>query len=75
MKIVKYFEESGLLIKGFSETIENEKKEQRGGFADMLLDTLGANFLRNVLSGKGVVKAANGTIRAEEKKSRPGQDF
>ena len=52
-----------------------KKKEQRGGFADMLLDTLGANFLRNVLSGKGVIKAANGTIRAEEEKSRPGQDF
>ena len=55
--------------------LKMKKKEQRGGFADMLLDTLGANFLRNVLSGKGVIKAANGTIRAEEEKSRPGQDF
>ena len=36
MKIVKSLEESGLLIKGFSETIKNEAKEQKGGFLEML---------------------------------------
>ena len=38
MKIVKSLEESGLLIKGVSETIKNEAKEQKGGFISMLLD-------------------------------------
>ena len=41
-KIVKSLEESGLLIKGISEAIENEAKEQKGGFFRMLLGTLGA---------------------------------
>ena len=42
MKIVKYFEKYGLLIKDVSETIQNEAKEQRGGFLCMLLGSLGA---------------------------------
>ena len=37
MKIVKSLEESGLLIKGISETIKNKAKEQKGGFLSMLL--------------------------------------
>ena len=45
MKIVKSLEECGLLIKGVSETIENESKEQKGGFLGMLLSTLAANLL------------------------------
>ena len=44
MKKVKYFEESGLLIKGVSETVKNEAKEQKGGFVRMLLDTLAASY-------------------------------
>ena len=32
IRIVKYLEDSGLLLKGVSETIQNEAKEQRGGF-------------------------------------------
>ena len=39
MKVVKLFRSSGLLIKGFSQTIKNEAKEQKGGFLGMLLDT------------------------------------
>ena len=42
MKIVKSIEESGLILKGISETIQNEAKEQRGGFLPMLLGTLSA---------------------------------
>ena len=49
MKIIKSLEESGLLIKGVSKTIKNEAKEQKGGFLIMLLDTLGANLLGNLL--------------------------
>ena len=48
MKIVKLLEESGLLIKGVSQTIKNELKEQKGGFTGMLLGTLGASLLGQV---------------------------
>ena len=68
MKIVKSCEESGLSIKGVSETIKNESKEQKRGFLGMLLGTLGASLLGNLLRGKGKTKAGEGTIRA-------GQDF
>ena len=50
-------EESGLLIKGVRETITNEAKEQKGGFPRMLLGTLGASLLGNLLTGKGTIRA------------------
>ena len=68
MRIVKSLEESGFLIKGVSETIKNEAKEQIGGFLGMLLGILGACLLRNLLTGKGTIGAGQGTIRG-------GQDF
>ena len=52
MKIIKSLEESGLFIKGVSETIKNEAKEQKGGFFSMLLGTLGATLFGNLLTGK-----------------------
>ena len=68
LKIVKSLEDSGVLLKGVSETIQNEAKEQRGGFLSMLLGTLGASLLVDVLSkglsGKGVIRAGEGTDRA-----------
>ena len=72
LKIVKSLEDSGVLLKGVSETIQHETKEQRGGFLSMLLGTLGASLLgdvlskvvSNVLSGRGVIRAGEGTIRA-----------
>ena len=51
MKIVKSLEGSGLLIKSFSETIKNESKEEKWGFLRMLLGTLCARLLRNLLTG------------------------
>ena len=71
MKIVKSFEESGLLIKSVSKTIKNEAKEQKGGFLSMLLGTLGVSLLANLLAGKGrirtgMIKASEGTIRADQ---------
>ena len=48
MKIVKILKTFGLLIKDVSETIQNETKEQEGGFLSMLLDTLGVDLLRNL---------------------------
>ena len=53
-KIVKSLEDSGLLLKGVSETIQNEAKEQKGGFLSMLLGTLGASLLENILAGKRI---------------------
>ena len=64
MKIVKSLEESGLLIKGVSETIKNEAKEQKEGFVEMLLGTLGASLLGNLLTGKAKIRAVEGAIRA-----------
>ena len=68
LKIVKSLENSGILLKGVSETIQHEAKEQRGGFLGMLLGTLGASLLGDVLSkglsGKGVIRAGERTIRA-----------
>ena len=57
MKITKSLEESWLLIKGVSETIENEAKEQKGRFLRILLCTLGASLLENLLTGRGTVRA------------------
>ena len=70
MKIIKSLEKSGLLIKCAGETIKNETKEQEGGFLGMLLGTLGASLLGNLLKsqGRGTIRAGKGTIRA-------GQDF
>ena len=71
LKIVKSLENSGLLLKGVSETIRHEAKEQRGGFLSMLLGTLGASLLDDILSGKGVIRAGEGTIRAGYGSKRP----
>ena len=50
MKIVKSLKDSGILLEGVSETIQNEAKEQKGGFLGMLLGTLG-----NMLTGNGII--------------------
>ena len=55
--IVKPLEDSSLLPEGVSETIQNDAKEQRGGFLIMLLDTLGTSLLGNILVGKGINRA------------------
>ena len=65
-KIIKCLEEHGILVKGVKDMIENEVKEQKGGFLGMLLGTLGASLLGNMLTGKGIVRAGEGIIRAGE---------
>ena len=64
MEIVKSLGNSGLLLKEVSETIQNEAKEQKGGFLGMLLGSLGASLLGNILVGKGINRAGEGIIRA-----------
>ena len=66
MKIVQAFENSNILLKGVIKTIKNEKKERKEGFLSMLLGTLGASFLGNLLSGKGIVRAGSGNKKGEE---------
>ena len=75
LKIANSLENSGVLLKGVSETIQHEAKEQRGVFISMLLGTLGASLLGDILSkslsGKGVIRAGEGTIRSAYGSKRP----
>ena len=65
IKIIKALENSGILLKGVSKTIKNETKELRRGFLSMLLGTLGASLLGNLLTGgKGIVRAGDEIVRA-----------
>ena len=64
IKIIEALENSGILLKGVSKMIENETKEQRGGFLSILLGTLGASLLGNLLSGKGMMRAGKGIIKS-----------
>ena len=73
IKIVKSLEDSGLLLKGVTESVQNEVKEQKGGFLSMLLGTLGASLLGNLPTGKGAFharkeanKIGKGIHRADE---------
>ena len=66
IKIVKSLEDSGLLLKGVTEIDQNEVKEQKGGFLSMLLFTLGASLLGNLLTVKGIHRAGEGIVRAGE---------
>ena len=67
IKIVKSLEDSGLLLKGVTESVQNEVKEQKEGFLSMLLDTLGAlGTLGNLVTGKWVNKKGKGIIEQEK---------
>ena len=59
MEIVQALEDSNILLKGVTKTIKNETKEQKGGFLSMLLGTLGASLLGNILAGKVIVRASS----------------
>ena len=63
IELVTSLEDSGLLLKGVSETIQNEAKEQKGGFLSMLLGTLGESLLGNILAGKAMNRAGEGIVR------------
>ena len=65
MKIVQVFEGSNILLKEVTKTIKNETKEQKGGFLSMLLGTLGASLLGNILAGKGIVRAGSGNKKGK----------
>ena len=69
---IKSLEDSDLLLKEGTETVRNEVKEQKGRFLSMLLGTLGASLLGNILTGRGTNRAGEGIVRAgyENKKGR-----
>ena len=76
IEIVKSLEDSRLLLKGVTETAQNEGKEQKGGFLSMLLGTLVASLLGNLLIGKGIYRAgkSKGINRASKKVLRAGYE-
>ena len=67
IKIVKSLENSGLLLKGVTESVQNEIKEQKGAFLSMLRGTLDASLLGDLLTGKGINRAEEGIVRAGER--------
>ena len=70
MKIVQALQNSNILLKGVTKAIKSETREQKGGFLSMLLGTLGATLLGDLLTknslGKRTVTAGEGFLRAEE---------
>lgn len=54
------------MIKYITKTTKNESKSERKGFLGMLLDTLDASLLGNIIEGKGVIKDGKGVISAEQ---------
>ena len=66
MKIVQALEDCNILMKGITETIENETKEQKGRFLRMLLSTLGVSLFENMLTGKGMLRVGYGNEKGKE---------
>ena len=60
LKQIKSLQYSGLLLKGVTETVQNEVKQQKGGFLSMLLGTLGGSLLGKFLTGKGAIATSEG---------------
>ena len=75
IKMVKFLEDSGLLLKGVTESVQSEVKEQKGGFFSISLGTLGASLLGNLLTGRGIHRAGKGKgiLRAGEGIVRAGE--
>ena len=71
--IVKSLEDSGLLLKGVTESVQNEVKEQKGGFLGKLLGTLGASLLGNLLTGRGALYAGKGVNKKGKGIHRAGE--
>ena len=76
MKILKSLEDSDVLIKGVTKTIENETKEQRGRFLGLCLGALVTSLLENMLTGKGFIWAGDGATSPKGQGTiTAGQDF
>ena len=75
IKIVQTIEDSNILLKGVTKTIENERKKQKVGFLSMLLGTLGASLLESLLTGKGIVRAGSGYPSPSTSQNKKQWDF
>ena len=64
-----------MLLKGVTETVQNEVNEEKGGFLSMLLGTLGVSLLGNILAGKGINRAVEGIVRAGHGNKNNKTDF
>ena len=73
IKIVKSLGDSGLLLKGITESVQNEIKEQKGGFVSILLVTLGASLSGNLLIGKGAFHARKRVNKKGKEIHRAGE--
>ena len=65
MKIVQVLEDFNILLKGVTKTFKNETKEEKGGFLSMLLGTLGASLLGNLLAGKEIARPNSGNKKGK----------
>ena len=65
IKIIRVLEDFNILLKGDTKAIKNETKEQKGGFLSMLLGTLGASLLGNLLTGKGILRSGSGNKKGK----------
>ena len=65
IKIVQGLEDSDILLKGVTKAIKNETKDKKGGFLNMLLGSLGAGRIGNILAGKRIVRASSGTKKGK----------
>ena len=72
MKIVQALEDFNIILKGVTKTITNKTKEQKEGFLNMLLGTLGASLLGNLLIRKGIVRTGSGNKKGKRNKKRKG---
>ena len=72
-KIIQALENSNILLKGVTKTIKNETKEQKGGFLIMLLGTLRASLLGNLLTGNGILRAGSGCPLSSTSKNKKGK--
>ena len=65
MEIVQDLEDFNILLKGVTKTIKNKTKKQKGGFLSVLLSTLGAGLLENLLAGKGILRSVSGNKKGK----------
>ena len=65
IKILQVLENSNILLKGVTKTIKSETKEQKLGLLSMLISTLGATLLGNLLAGKGIIRASSGNKKGK----------
>ena len=73
MQIIQALQDCNILLKRVPKKIKNETKEQKGGFLSMLLGTLGASPLGNLLTGKGIARAGSGGLSSSASQNKKGK--